>query len=107
MTALARSHAARMMFVSLNDNPAEPLLVAGPVVTLKRSRAGGHLLTSAADYNAIARVVAQETGADLVDGGSAVDLRMADYLDFCHFNADAHRRVAEAIAAHLRAGPRP
>jgi len=50
-------------------------------------------------YNDIMREVAMEHGAELVDAAAA--LHFSDYDDFCHFNENGHRKIAELLAERL------
>ena len=59
-----------------------------------RSLHGGTPLYPDTDYNRIMREVAEEYGAVIVDAGQVLDEHFSDYYDFCHFDANGHRRVA-------------
>jgi lysophospholipase L1-like esterase len=65
------------------------------------SVAGGYPIRSAPSYRAIVQEVGAETGVRVVDAGSEVDRVPTRYLDFCHFDADGHRVVADVVAAVL------
>jgi len=47
------------------------------------------------------RAVAAEQNADLVDGAAVPNAHPEDFIDSCHFDADGHRRVGEALATHI------
>jgi lysophospholipase L1-like esterase len=64
---------------------------------------GGGAIRLDTTYNDIMREVAAAHGVPLIDGGSAVDADPGDYVDMCHFNAEGHQRVAEALAPAIRA----
>jgi len=66
------------------------------------SAAGGFPILPGGPYRTIIREVAATTGARIVDAGAAIDRDPARYLDFCHFDGDGHRIVADLLAAALR-----
>ncbi len=72
----------------------------------QRTLAGGRPLRRDRDYNRIMREVAAEHGVPVVDGGAVLDERPADYVDFCHFNAAAHKKLGELLARQIVASLR-
>ena len=66
-----------------------------------RSFSGGTLIEMDDEYNAAMRDVAATHGAYLVDAGTELDRTPAVYIDFCHFNAEGHRIVAQLLSARI------
>jgi lysophospholipase L1-like esterase len=66
------------------------------------SLAGGYPIFPGEAYRAIVREVAGASRVRVVDAGAAIDRDPRRYLDFCHFDADGHRLVADLLAAALR-----
>jgi lysophospholipase L1-like esterase len=71
--------------------------------TLVRDEDGGWPVRMDRDYAEIARAVGAELGVPVFDGGAIVDEHPGDYLDMCHFNAAAHARLGESLAARIGA----
>jgi lysophospholipase L1-like esterase len=59
---------------------------------------GGHPIYLDTDYNQIMRKVAEEYSVDLVDAGRVLDENPSYYYDFCHFDANGHRKVAQLLS---------
>jgi lysophospholipase L1-like esterase len=79
------------------DRPADHARVAfidHPVDTLH----GGEPVQRDAVYDRAMREAAQALDVPLVEAGAALAARPEVYMDFCHFNAEGHRIVAEALA---------
>jgi lysophospholipase L1-like esterase len=68
----------------------------------KRSLHGGPPVRLDTAYNAIMRQVARDHGAAIVEGTMLVEYPHV-YTDWCHFNAEGHRRVGEMLAARISA----
>jgi hypothetical protein len=64
---------------------------------------GGYPIRPNAEYSAMARDVARESGVTFVDGGALLDRRPEVYVDFCHFDETGHRLIADLLAPELRA----
>jgi hypothetical protein len=62
------------------------------------SLTGGRLIGLDATYNDNMRRVASDWG-ELVDGAAALDDR--DYIDFCYFDVDGHRKLGELLANRI------
>ena len=69
--------------------------------SLFHSFSGGRLIRLDSDYNAIMHLVAAETGTPIVDGYEAVEEHPGDFVDYCHFGPDGHRRLGEVLAKHI------
>jgi lysophospholipase L1-like esterase len=91
---------------------AQALTARGDVARAKSTLAGGELYRSFSGgtvvrrdrvYNEIMRQVARATGAIVVEAGAALDKRPSVYVDFCHFNAEGHRIVADLLAPRVAA----
>lgn len=65
------------------------------------SLTGGYPIRSGEEYRAIIRDVAAEAGVRLIDAGSEIDRHPARYFDFCHFDREGHRIVADVLAKAL------
>ena len=66
-----------------------------------RSFSGGTLIRLDTDYNDIMREVAAGSHVALLDGAKVLEERPSAFIDFCHFNADGHRRLGEALAGRI------
>jgi hypothetical protein len=66
------------------------------------SLTGGYPITPGRDYRTIVREVATKTAVRIVEAGAEIDRDPSRYIDFCHFNADGHRIVADLLARTLR-----
>jgi lysophospholipase L1-like esterase len=53
------------------------------------------------EYNDIMREVAAQYDIPVVDAASALETDPFVFIDFCHFNTDGHRKVAEVLAPAL------
>jgi lysophospholipase L1-like esterase len=53
------------------------------------------------EYNDIMREVAAQYDIPVVDAASALETDPFVFIDFCHFNSDGHRKVAEVLAPAL------
>jgi lysophospholipase L1-like esterase len=67
------------------------------------SFSGGRVIRLDTDYNDIMRAVARENDVEVVDGASLLEQHPEDFVDFCHFNADGHRRLGELLAQRIAA----
>src|SRR5262249_18157087 len=66
-----------------------------------RSLHGGYPVRLDTVYNDIMRQVASDQAVALVDAAKVLDEHPYDYIDFCHFNVDAHSRVGELLASRI------
>jgi hypothetical protein len=66
-----------------------------------RSLQGGRPVRLDTVYNDIMRQVASDHGVELVDATKVLEEHPYDYIDFCHFNADGHRRVGELLSSRI------
>jgi len=66
-----------------------------------RSFSGGTLIRLDTDYNDIMREVAAGSHVALLDGAKVLEEQPSAFIDFCHFNADGHRRLGEALAVRI------
>ena len=78
---------------------AENMLTVIPT----RSLHGGSPVYLDTDYNRIMKNVATEYAIEVVDAGHVLDENPSDYTDFCHFNANAHRKIAHLLRDRLAA----
>ena len=76
---------------------AEVIISRSPFVSLH----GGRSIRLDTTYNDIMRQVASDYGVELVDAGKMLDEHPDEYIDFCHFNEDGHRRVGELLASRI------
>ena len=97
-TDLARLYLAKAYQAQDNEAKARNALVS-PVPF--RSLQGGRPIRLDTSYNDIMRQVASTYGAELVDATNMQDEHPDAYIDFCHFNEDGHRRVAELLASRI------
>lgn len=61
------------------------------------SEHGGQPIYTDADYHEIMREVAEKNGVALVDADALLALTPGDYIDNCHFDRQAQRKVAELL----------
>jgi len=97
---LARIHLAQVLTARGEVAKAKSTLASGE---LYRSFSGGTVIRRDSAYNDIMRQVARATGAIVVEAGAALDKRPSVYIDFCHFNAEGHRIVADLLAPRVAA----
>lgn len=97
-TDLARLYLAKAYQVQGNKEKASAALVS-PLPF--RSLQGGRPILLDRTYNDIMRQVAGVYGVELVDATVMQDEYPDAYIDFCHFNEDGHRRVAELLAGRI------
>lgn len=70
------------------------------------SLSGGYPIFANGEYEAIAFQVASEHGIEVVPAGRVIDEHPEWYFNFCHFNREGHRAVADLLFAALST-PRP
>jgi hypothetical protein len=58
---------------------------------------GGKPMVLDAEYISIAREVAMVGGATVIDAGTELNLTPYVYTDFCHFDEEGHRIVAQLL----------
>lgn len=63
---------------------------------------GGTPIRPATEYHEIMREVAGEFGAELVDAAAALALTPSDYIGWCHFDAEGHRKVAALLEERVK-----
>jgi lysophospholipase L1-like esterase len=99
----AFSDAARLRLAALYAEAGESARAAAtrhsPRVLV--SVAGGYPIASQRAYRAAAVDVARDEGVELIDGGTILAALPERYLDFCHFDAEGHRLIGEALARRL------
>ena len=100
---LARIYLSRAYSAQGRELDARDVLM----VEVERDMTGGRPVRLDRDYNRIMTDVASEYGIPLVDGAAAVESHPGDFVDFCHFNASGHRRVAEKVAREIAAALQP
>ena len=97
-TDLARLYLAKAYQAQGNEGKARTALVSPlPFKSLQ----GGRPIRLDTTYNDIMRQVAGVYGVELVDATKIQDAYPDAYIDFCHFNEDGHRRVAELLAGRI------
>jgi len=107
---LARIHLVRA-FEAKGEK--EKAAAAARTRDIYASFSGGRVVRLDTEYQAIMRAVAAESDVELVDGAAVLAPHPSMYLDFCHFDAEAHRLVGELLADRIRAvldgpdGPAP
>jgi lysophospholipase L1-like esterase len=97
---LARIYLAQALTARGDAAKAKSTLASGE---LYRSFSGGTVIRRDSAYNDIMRQVARATGAIVVEAGATLDKRPSVYIDFCHFNAEGHRIVADLLAPRVAA----
>ncbi len=97
-TDLARLYLAKAYQAQGNEAKAGKALIS-PFPF--RSLQGGRPIRLDTTYNDIMRQVASTYGAELVDATKMQDEHPDAYIDFCHFNEEGHRRVAELLASRI------
>lgn len=97
------SEAARLQLSLLYAETGRPRDAAVVRVSPRTfySLAGGFPIRPGEEYRTIIREVATQAGVRLVDAGSEIDRRPASYFDFCHFDREGHRIVADLLADHM------
>lgn len=95
---LARLHLAKAYRAQGNGVKAEKALSSSVPF---RSLQGGRPIRLDTAYNDIMRQVARDYGVELVDAATVLDEQPEDYIDFCHFNEDGHRRVGALLASRI------
>ncbi len=96
-SALSRVYLGRIHSLQGRSEDADLAYTVEPVWSLH----GGTPIYSDLDYNEIMSAVANEYGVELLDVRDALDMDPADYVDFCHFNADAHSKIADLLRHRL------
>ena len=97
---LARIYLAQVLMARGDTAGAKSALARGE---LYRSFSGGTVIRRDGAYNDIMRQVARATGTIVVEAGAALDKQPSVYIDYCHFNAQGHRIVAELLAPRVAA----
>jgi lysophospholipase L1-like esterase len=97
---LARIYLAQVLTARGDAARAKSTLANGE---LYRSFSGGTVIRRDSAYNDIMRQVARATGAIVIEAGAALDKRPSVYIDYCHFNAEGHRIVADLLAPRVTA----
>ena len=97
---LARIYLAQLLAARGDTARAKSVRASGE---LYRSFSGGTVIRRDSAYNDIMRQVARATGAIVVEAGAALDKRPSVYFDYCHFNAEGHRIVADLLAPRVAA----
>jgi lysophospholipase L1-like esterase len=97
---LARIYLAQVLTARGDAARVKSTLASGE---LYRSFSGGTVIRRDSAYNDIMRQVARATGAIVVEAGAALDQRPSVYIDYCHFNAEGHRIVADLLAPRVAA----
>jgi len=98
-STLSRIYLARIYSMQGRTEEAENLLTVIPT----RSLHGGSPVHLDTDYNQIMKDVAKEHTVEVVDAGHVLDENPSDYTDFCHFNSNAHRKIARLLRDRLTA----
>ena len=105
--AVARSNvysdAARLQLSMLYEGTGRSP-EAAPVRVSPRtfhSVTGGYPIRSGEEYRRIVREVGASAGVRVVDAGSEIDREPARYFDFCHFDREGHRIVADILGNAL------
>jgi lysophospholipase L1-like esterase len=62
---------------------------------------GGRLMRLDTEYHEIMREVAQSQGVEVVDATTLLDEDPSVYIDFCHFNAEGHRKVGKLLSDRI------
>ncbi|MEA2691441.1 MAG: hypothetical protein QOJ16_828 [Acidobacteriota bacterium] len=94
----ARLHLSRLY--AATGRPREAAAAARSPRTFS-STAGGYPIFTNSEYREIILDVAAKRGVAVVDAGPVMDRHPEWYFDSSHFNPEAHRRVAELLAAEL------
>lgn len=106
-TAVARnnvfSDAARLQLSTLYEQTGRSHEAAIIRVSPRTfySVTGGFPIRPGLEYRTIVREVAANAGTRVVDAGSEVDRDPARYFDFCHFDREGHRIVADLLGKAL------
>ena len=95
---LARVYLAKVYQAQGEDSKAQKV-AATP--SMYRSFSGGTLIRLDTEYNEIMRQVAADNAVSVLDGAAVLEERPSVFVDFCHFNPDGHRRLAELLAARI------
>jgi len=95
---LARVYLAKVYEAQGEDSKAAK---AATTSSIYRSFTGGTLVRLDTDYNEIMREVAADNGVAVVDGAAVLEERPSVFVDFCHFNPNGHRRLAELLAGRI------
>ena len=94
---LARLYLSKALRAVGRNEEAEKVLIS----PMLRDMTGGRPVRLDRDYNRIMEEVAAQYGVAIVDPRKAIDEEPGDYVDFCHFNAGAHHKVATLLAQQL------
>ena len=94
---LARLYLSRAYRAEGRESDARSILMT----QVEHDMTGGRPVRLDRDYNRIMKEVASEYRVPIVDGASVLDAHPEDFVDFCHFNASGHQRVAELVAAEI------
>lgn len=96
-STLARINLAKIYSMQGRTEEAENVLTVIPTWSLH----GGSPVYLDTDYNQIMKNVATEYAIEVVDAGHLLDENPSDYTDFCHFNANGHRKIAHLLHDRL------
>jgi lysophospholipase L1-like esterase len=96
-SSLARLYMAKIYRLQGRTEEADTLLTVTPT----RSLHGGSPIYLDKEYNEIMKDVAQEYEVAVVDAARALEKSPSDYVDFCHFNTEGHRKIAHLLHARL------
>ncbi|MDY6987425.1 MAG: SGNH/GDSL hydrolase family protein [Thermodesulfobacteriota bacterium] len=79
------------------DEASKAWILTNPFVSIH----GGHTIRLDEEYNDIMKEVAEEYDLEVVDAGRVLDEDPSDYYDFCHFDANGHRKVAHLLSSRI------
>jgi lysophospholipase L1-like esterase len=92
---LGRIYLARVYAAKHDKGRATEILQSDSFLSLH----GGRFIRLDTTYNDIMKNVAADYGVEVVDGAAALDDR--DYIDFCHFDVDGHRKLGKLLAERI------
>ena len=97
------SDAARLQLSLLYEQTGRSQEAAATRVSPRTfySVTGGFPIRSGLEYRTIVREVGANAGVRVVDAGSEIDRDPARYFDFCHFDREGHRIVADLLGKAL------
>ena len=98
-STLSRLYLARVYGMEGRTDEAAKVLTVTPTWSLH----GGSPVYLDTDYNMLMKDVAAKHAVEVVDAGRVLDEHLSDYVDFCHFNGNGHKRIAHLLRDHLQA----
>ena len=98
---LARIYLAKAYQARGNTEKAAAVVISDSTTSPVNELHGGRPVRSDTVYNDIMRQVASAYDVEVVDAAKVLDEHPYDYIDFCHFNVDGHRRVGELLASRI------